>query len=169
MANTDYKAYFSYNNAEQGFRIPYISDSIELKLSGSNDTATIIGLGEISQINDPSLTSWTIQTEFPAFWSPAIPEDLKNNLLKPNEYVTMLSNWMRSKRPIRFILTNSAVPMNIACTIENLSFTENGNEPGTIYAEIDLKRYTFHEIRRVSQGSVTGSVILSGTTDTGAI
>jgi hypothetical protein len=165
----NYQAYFSYNNAEQGFRIPYIIDEIELKLSGNNDTEEIIGLGTISILNDPDLTSFTIKTEFPAKWHPPIPEDLKSSLLKPDEYVTLLSNWMRSKRPVRFILTGSAVPMNIACSIEDMSFTENAGEPGTIYAAIELKRYTFHEVRRVTNGTVTGSVILSGALDTGNI
>jgi hypothetical protein len=166
MAN--YAAYFSFNNAEQGFRIPYIADSIELQLAGNNDTETVIGLGEISILNDPQLTQFAIKTEFPANWHPAIPEEMKNSLLKPNEYVTLLSNWMRSKRPIRFILTNAAVPMNMACTIEDLSFTENAGDPGSIFAEIELRRYTFHEIRRVQNGTVAGTVILSGASDTGS-
>jgi hypothetical protein len=163
----EYRAYFSFNNAEQGFRIPYIQNDINLNLSGNNEETDVIGLGAISILNDPNLTSWTIKTEFPSTWNELIPEDMKNSLLKPSEYVTLLSNWMRSKRPVRFILTGSAVPMNIACTIEDLSFTENAGEPGTIYAEIELKRYVFHEIRRVTQGTVTGSVILSGTSDIG--
>lgn len=165
---SNYAIYLSYNNAEEGFALPLMPESFEMKLKGNNQTEEVIGLGQVNQLKKPTLNEFSVKTELPREWRHYL-SIASDQLLKPAEYIDMLSKWFRATKPVRFIMTGSAVPINMAVSIESLSYEEQATDEGTLSLELDFKRYIFHSVRRIVDSTVDGSVATSGTGDIGVL
>lgn len=144
---SDYGFYLSFNNQEQGFRLPVNPGKIEVSESGSGKTYTVSKLGEINVIKDAHLTEISFESEFPG---QAYPYVVGSELREPDYYVELINGWRATKRPIRFVLTEAAIDINMAVSIEKFDWEERAGEEGDIQYRLSLKKYVFYAARRVT-------------------
>lgn len=149
MSVSDYGIWLSYNNQEEGFRIPVNPPEIEMGIQGSGKTYEVSSLGEINMIKNPQLTEYSFESIFPASDQPFVVGEL---LIEPDYYVSRIRKWMASKRPIRFVFTGSSFDINEAVSIESFSWSEVAGSPGDIAYSLKLKKYVFFSARRVTLG-----------------
>ncbi|GGG06766.1 peptidoglycan-binding protein LysM [Paenibacillus albidus] len=156
----EYGFFLSFNGLEDLFRLPVNPETLEIKESGDSKSYTIVGLGEINAIAYPKLTEITIDSVFPAQHYPFVVVGKKgqNRLLRPFEYVLMIQKWMKSRRPIRFVLSgvslkgereDSSAPndfaLNMAASIESFSWKLSAGTSGDIEYSLSLKKYVFYQ------------------------
>lgn len=159
----DFGIYLSYNNQEEGFRIPVNPETVEVQESGSGKTYDIVGLGgateetragEINVIKNPHLREISFSSIFPAHSYPFIVSRI---VLHPMQYVAFIRKWMSAKRPIRFVFTGHAFDlsgkqvqgMSIPASVEKFEWKEVAGSPGDIEYSLSLKEYVFYSARRI--------------------
>ncbi|WP_325175577.1 LysM peptidoglycan-binding domain-containing protein [Paenibacillus sonchi] len=150
----------SFNELEDLFRLPVNPETLEIKESGDSKSYTIVDLGEINAIAYPKLTEITIESIFPAQHYPfvLVRSEGPNRLLRPFEYVEMIQKWMKSRRPIRFVLSgvnlkgeqdDSAIPndlaLNMAMSIEGFTWKLSAGTSGDVEYSLSLKKYVFYQ------------------------
>lgn len=147
--------WLTFNNQEQGIRLPVMPDSIEASDGSSGNTYEIIGQGEINCINSPKLTEYSFSSIFPAHDYPYVTIS-KQHFLKPkkkydaepNGYVDYILAWMNSKRPIRFTYVGEFWHINEAVSIEGFTWKEVAGSVGDIEYSIKLKKYVFYAAQK---------------------
>ncbi|MCW2277729.1 LysM peptidoglycan-binding domain-containing protein [Heliophilum fasciatum] len=143
----DVGIYLSWNNQQEGFRIPVNPDAIEIKESGEGKTYDVAGLGEINVIKSPKLTEISFGSIFPAMRYPFV---VANALAAPIQYVQFIQRWLNTKRPIRFVFVSGSYDINLPMSIEKFSWKEVAGSPGDIEYDLSLKKYVFYAAKRVA-------------------
>jgi LysM repeat protein len=156
----EYGFFLSFNELEDLFRLPVNPETLEIKESGDSKSYTIVDLGEINAIAYPKLTEITLESIFPAQHYPfvLVRSEGPNRLLRPFEYVEMIQKWMKSRRPIRFVLSgvslkgereDSSVPndlaLNMAMSIESFTWKLSAGTSGDVEYSLSLKKYVFYQ------------------------
>lgn len=142
----EYGIWLSFNNQEEGFRIPVNPPSIEMS-DGVNSKVYDMGSKEINVIKTRKLTEYSFESIFPAVEYPFVIGD---RLYEPVLfYVHLITKWMSSKRPIRFVFTGSTFDINEAVSIESFTWREVAGSPGDIEYKLTLKQYYFYAAKRV--------------------
>lgn len=164
----DYAIYLSFNNQEEGFRIPVNPESIEIKEGAQGKTYDIVGsgdqAGEINVIKSKKLLDISFSSIFPASHYPFVVAPL----LEPMRYVNFIKGWMRAKRPIRFIyagrvynLADNKADINIAASIESFTWKEVAGSPGDIEYSLELKEYRFYSALKAEIAQVDGQTMVT--------
>lgn len=159
--------WLSYNNQEDGFRLPVNPASIEIKEGGKGKTHTILGKGEINVIQAPELREVSLESFFPMVKYPyAVVEKPE----KPMWYVEKIQKWMATKRPIRLVYAGANMypdsegvkiaELNIAASIENFTWREVAGSPGDLEFKLTLKEYVFYSALRTSIVEDQGEAVL---------
>lgn len=165
------RIYLSFNNGETIFQLPVNPESIEIQESGSGKTYDIIGeggvtdetrAGEINVIKSPRLREVSLSSLFPAVHYPFVVVTAQE-LRDPLYYVGKIREWMRTRRPIRFIyshLEKGAVnfgdsksiiaDVNMPVSIEKFEWKEVAGAPGDIEYSLSLKEYVFYSARKIT-------------------
>ncbi|MEI7027906.1 LysM peptidoglycan-binding domain-containing protein [Paenibacillus sp. y28] len=141
----EYGIWLSFNNQENGFRLPVNPESIEVQRSGDAKSYQVQGLGEINVIKDPKLTQYNFSGIFPAQYYPFV---LVDKLAAPPQYVRMIEQWMETNRPIRFVFTSKDFDINTPASIEKFDWKETAGGSGDIEYQLTLKRYVFYSAKK---------------------
>ncbi|MGX4583371.1 LysM peptidoglycan-binding domain-containing protein [Paenibacillus chitinolyticus] len=149
----DYGLYLSYNNQEEGFRLPINPESIEATSGVEGKTYSLVKGGEISVPKDAKLTEYTFSSVFPAQRYPFCVDTV---LLEPARYVELIEKWMGTRHPIRFVFVGSTIDINIPATISNFTYREVAGSPGDIEFDMTLTKYVFYAARRVTVQTKAG-------------
>ena len=143
----EYGIWLSWNNQQEGFRIPINPARIELGDRGKTQTYDVVGLGEVSVLKGRQLTEFAWSSEFPGQRYPWVVTDVLPP--SPFDYVAMLLRWWDTKRPIRFVFVGPTFEINEAVSIEDFRWSESAGAEGDIAYTIRLKRYQFFAAQRV--------------------
>ncbi|MEK8131247.1 LysM peptidoglycan-binding domain-containing protein [Paenibacillus filicis] len=154
-----YGIYLGWNNAESWFRLPVNPESLEIKQGGEGQTYNIVGLGEINAIQTPKLREISFSGIFPAAAYPFV--QVREEELRPSLwYVDRLTEWMRSKRPIRIVVTGgqtelidgalTGIQLNSPVSIERFDWKETAASSGDVEYELSLKQYEFYAAKKVN-------------------
>lgn len=175
-----YGIWLSWNNQEEGFQLPINPGSIEMSDGSKGQTYDVESLGEIHVIGNPQLTTYKFSGIFPSpnslrysmdgsihdplLVAPILPsveeEDADaGTLMKKNRYVSYLTKWMASRRPIRFIFTGDTFDINVAASIESFDWKEVAGSGGDIEYTLTLKKYVFYAARRIDTDAANRRVI----------
>ena len=138
---------FSYNNKEQIFLLPVLPEKLLVKEKGNNKNYDLNNLGEVTIIKAIKEPVLTLEGFFPKGGGPYV----SSKLYPPMWYIDKLKFWRNSGHPIRFRAVGFEIPINMACSIENLEYWENAGEPGDIYYKIELKEYRFRTVKRIME------------------
>ncbi|MCT4686087.1 LysM peptidoglycan-binding domain-containing protein [Vallitalea sp.] len=144
------KIYLSYNNQTENLELPILPKKIEVKEKGNNKSHTLQNIGEISVINKVKASIIKIDSIFPLHYGPYVTSKI---LKDPVEYINTIKRWRDSNKPIRLVITDTAFPLTMACTIENLSYKEAAGAVGDIEYSIELKEYRWHKVNKVVTAS----------------
>lgn len=147
--------YLTFNNNEDSLRLPIIPSVFEIKTTNNNTTVDINSRGEINMIGKTGLASISISSFFP---NQEYSFALYKGFPKPSECIKMIKKWESSGKPIRLIVTGTAI--NYAMAIESFSYGEQDGT-GDVYFDLDLKEYRF-----VKSSTVNRVTTPNGTTIT---
>ncbi len=140
-----YKMYLGINDGEEGFIIPVLPVSIEIKEDGDNKTYDVVNLGEVNVINKPKLTTLTIESYFPQNKDPYVRSD---EFFEPKYYIKKIEAWRAENQKIRFIFVGGPIVLNHLFSIESFKYSEKGGEVGDVYYTIELKKYQRYVARK---------------------
>ncbi|SFE96125.1 Nucleoid-associated protein YgaU, contains BON and LysM domains [Paenibacillus algorifonticola] len=143
----DYGIWLSYDNQKSGFQLPVNPAELQISDATGGKTYDVSGLGEINVIQSPKLTEISFDSFFPA---PGANYSFiaSKTLLEPYVYLTLIQDWMKKKRPIRFIFTGASFDLNLAVSIEKFEWREAAGS-GDIEYSLGLKKYVFYKARPV--------------------
>ncbi|MGG1444334.1 LysM peptidoglycan-binding domain-containing protein [Brevibacillus laterosporus] len=136
----------SFNNEEKIIYFPVLPESIEIGDGSNSKTYTTVGLGEINVIKEPKLSVYKFSAEFPNQVYPYVVRP--GNLKKPEKYVTLIREWLETKKPLRFIYTGQSFDVNEAVSIESFDWKEIAGTSGDIEFSLTLKKYKFYGARK---------------------
>ncbi|GIN71126.1 phage-like element PBSX protein XkdP [Bacillus sp. J14TS2] len=126
------------------FRLPVLPDELNIGDGSMNQTYSVAKLGEVNIIQDPVLKTFTFSSFLPAKYGPYCEY---KKVPKPWDVIKKWEKWKRTGNPSRFIFTGF---VNMAVTIEDLSYYERGGEVGTIHYTLTLKEYKTITVRKVT-------------------
>lgn len=132
------------------FRLPVNPSDFFMSVTHKNTVVNIHSLGDINLIGKTGLTEGMFSSIFPAKeYNFSYNSDLK----KPYDYIALLEKWRVAGEPIRLIITNTTVNMEV--TIENLSYGEQ-DSTGDIYYTLGLKEYKKIKVKKATV-KITGA------------
>jgi len=146
-----YYAHMSYNNGTEGFQFPVNPSSVEVNETGQGKTYNVPGIGEINVIGSKSLSEISFNGLFPAQYYPFVNVK-EDDLRQPVQYILRVNKWMRTKHPVRFILSSETYNINTPATIESFTWNEAAGGNGDIEYSIKLKQYIFYRARKLKSG-----------------
>jgi nucleoid-associated protein YgaU len=134
----------TYNGESEKLRFPVLPESINVSNGSRNKSVDISGLGEITVIQDRPAMGISFKSFFPAGPSQAAQTE---TVPPPKILAQTVNTWKNSGKPVHFIITGSDI--NIYCTVEDFSWTEEGGDVGTIQYSLKLKEYREVSARRI--------------------
>lgn len=154
-----YRMELSFNNRAEVIELPVLPPSIEISDGIKSSTYDVVGLGEINVIKERKLSEYSFSSFFPGqqypfltSFDPKKPDHTRPfpELLPPIEYVLLITRWMETGRPIRFIIggAGSGVKLNTAASIESFQWRESAGGTGDIEYTLKLKHYRFHAAKK---------------------
>ncbi len=143
--STKYKMYMTYDNGGQKLTFPVLPEKFTIQSGSSNESVEVDGLGEITIFQDRPALTISFDGYFPAGQG------------APKKYISKLKKWKQAKKPVHFILTGGAA-VNLYCSIEELTYYEQGGDVGTLYYSLSLKEYREVTIRQVTVSDNVGTV-----------
>lgn len=149
-----YYVKMSFNNNEESFQFPVNPASVEVSEAGQGKTYNVPGIGEINVIGSKSLSEISFSGLFPATRYPFVTVD---ELLQPVEYIKLINKWMRTKHPVRFILSSDTYEINTPASIESFTWNEMAGGIGDIEYSIKLKQYIFYRARKLSSSATASN------------
>lgn len=112
--------YFSVNNGKEGFRLPVNPEVVEVTTQSDGQTFNIAKSGNVNIPKDVKLSSYTIESFFPAYDAPYVFKPFK----KPSYYVNKFKSWQTKKLPIRYMYVDGSFVINELVTIEEFKYSE---------------------------------------------
>jgi LysM repeat protein len=136
--------WLTFNGEKEKLQIPILPEVFSVKDGSNNTSINVNGLGEITVIGDRPALEFSFSSFFPF-----------NGATPPQLLKAKITEWKNSKQPVHFILTGFTV--DLFCTIESFTTSENGGDVGTINYSITLKEYREVNIRTVTVATSTGT------------
>lgn len=146
MAKSNKQVWLTFNNGKEKLQLPVNPTQLEIGNGSQTEKVTIVGLGEISRINDPVLKTFQFESQFPAKYGSYCEY---RDIPLPRAAAALISKWKASGKPIRFIVTGT--PWNFAVTVEDFTYREEGGDVDTIYYTLSLQEYKFVKTRKIDQ------------------
>ena len=130
------RAIYFHANDQEMFRLPVNPEKVNAKTEGDGEEFTIAKLGRVNVPKDKKLSSFSLESFFPAQ-----PTHYSETVFKePKYYIDLLEKWMRNKQPIRYIYVNGSFTINELVTIERFEYDESfGSED--VNFSLELKTY----------------------------
>lgn len=145
MRTNPYQFWLTFDGESQKLRFPVHPEKIKIKQGSSNDFVEIVGLGEVTIMQEKPEAEISWSSFFPATRFPGVQVD---SLTPPEELEKTIHTWMGSKKPSHLIITGTSI--NIFCTIEKFDCEEKGGAVGDLEYSITLKEYRQPTIRQVN-------------------
>lgn len=142
--STKYQIWLTHNAEKEKMQIPVLPPSFQTANGSRNDSVDVAGLGEIVIMQSRPALQFSWSSFFPAKKFPGIKVD---KVTRPLSLVKKINGWKASKNPVHLIVT--ACGVNIYCTIEDFTYSEEGGDPGTYQYSIKLKEYREITVRQV--------------------
>lgn len=139
-----YQMWLTYNAEKEKIQLPVLPLSLQVKNGSKNESVNVAGLGEIVIMQSRPALQFNFSSFFPATKFPGLQV---SRITKPLSLVQKINTWKASKKPVHFIVT--ACGVDLYCTIEDFTYSEEGGDPGTYQYSITLKEYREIEVRQV--------------------
>lgn len=150
--------WLKYNNGAEQIRLPVNPKSIKVDNGHTYNDVSVNGLGEYTLIGDPQLREYSFESFLPRDYNPSYCE--YENFPTPSEIVRTIERWVRSRRPIRLVVTRT--PINIVVTIRKFDYEHVG--VGEISYSLTLKEYVFLDFKRIKNTTKAGKTTATAQT-----
>lgn len=141
---------FWISQGKEKLRFPVLPEAIDIANSVQNDSVKIMGLGELTFIEEPGAKEISFSSFFPKKYTPIAEYQ---NLPSPENAIAKIEKWMKAKKPVQFLITGTK--FNMTCSIESLKYSEGDNEIGDRDFDIVLKEYKTASPRKIKQKKKT--------------
>ena len=142
--SSKYQFWLTHNNEREKVRFPVLPTSVSIKNGSLNKSVNISGLGEIVIKQDRPALTISFSSFFPATPFPGVQF---SGLTAPETIKDKITSWKNSDKPCHFLVTGTG--LNMHCTIEDFSYTEQGGDVGTLHYTLVLKEYREVSARQV--------------------
>ncbi len=156
MTSNAYQIWLTYDGEKEKFQFPVHPEQINLKQGSSNESVDIVGLGEVTIMQEKPEAEVSWSSFFPSIPFSGIQV---GTLLWPEQIKVQLKTWMGSKKPCHLIITGTKI--NMFCTIEQFDCNERGGAIGELNYDITLKEYRQPTIRQVTLDKLTQTASVS--------
>ena len=132
------------NDANSIIYLPLAPEKYKTKIKARNKTIDLVKNGEINILKDVGLREFEFEI--------LLPKDdvlvyYKNRFKEPIFYLNKLRNFIKDKKPIRFISirklqdSTELFETNLLVSLEDYEVTENSMQEGDFYVKLKLKEY----------------------------
>lgn len=135
----------SYDNDENSIiYLPLAPEKYKTKIKAGNKTIDLVKNGEINILKDVGLREFEFEILLP---KDDVLAYYKNRFKEPIFYLNKLRNFIKDKKPIRFIIirklqdSTELFETNLLVSLEDYEVTENAMEEGDFYVKLKLKEY----------------------------
>lgn len=156
MTSDDYQIWLTANSEKQKIQLPVNPESITITNGSSNSTINVVELGEVIIFQGRPAVQISFSSFFPAKKFPGVKVD---KLTQPTTIAKRIIGWKNKKKPIHFVVTKLGVDMY--CSIENFTYSEQGGDPGTLHYTLSLKEYREIKTRQVKVNAKTQKATVS--------
>ena len=156
--NTKYQMWLTHNAEAEKLRIPVLPEKFGVSIGSKNSTVDVVGLGEIVIKQSRPAYQFSFSSFFPAQSFPGL---MVSSITPPLDCVEKIKSWIESDKPIHLIITD--VDVDVYCTIEKLSYYEQGGDVGTIYYDMTVKEYREVTVRKVTVDTPTATATIEKT------
>lgn len=157
--SSKYQFWLEADGGKSRLQLPVNPESFSVKKSSGNSSVTIDGLGEVTIMGEREAVQISFSSIFPMRYFSGC--SVKKPFL-PSLYASILTTWMGSKKPVRFVATKCGVTMYV--TIENFQYSESGGDVGTLEYSITLKEYRSAKVKQINLNKSTKKVTVSKST-----
>ncbi len=158
MTSNAYQIWLTYDGEKEKFQFPVHPEQINLKQGSSNESVDIVGLGEVTIMQEKPEAEVSWSSFFPSIPFSGMQVE---KLIWPEEIKFLLKTWMGSKKPCHLIVTNTKI--NLFCTIERFDCNERGGAIGELNYDITFREYRQPTIRKVNLDKKTQTATVSKT------
>lgn len=144
MPTNAYQIWLTFDGEKQKLQFPVHPEKIKLKQGSSNQSVDIVGLGEVTIMQEKPEAEVSWSSFFP---SNPFPGMQVASLTWPEDIKFKIKTWMGSKKPCHLIVTGTKI--NLYCTIERFDCDEEGGAVGDMNYSIAFKEYRQPTIRQV--------------------
>lgn len=155
---SDYQFWISANSEKEKLQLPVNPEKITVKRGSNNDKISVIGLGEITIIQDRKAIEFSFSSFFPASYFPGAKV---KKITPPLTIIKKITSWQESKKPVHFVVTQCGI--DIYCSIESFSYSESGGDIGSYEYSIALKEYREITVRKISVDTSTQKATVKNT------
>jgi len=141
---TKYEIWLTFDGEKQKILLPVLPETISQSCGSYNESVKISGLGEITVNQNRPAYIFSFSSFFPKKVFRGVSG---KELTEPYSICQKILSWKNSDKPVHLIIAGTNI--NMYCTIEDFSMSENGGDVGTIHYSIKLKEYRAVTIRQI--------------------
>lgn len=143
--------WLKFNNRKETLWLPVNPDTIGVDVTHGYEDVEVSNLGEYTIVGNRRLREFSLSSFFPRDYDASYCQYAK--LPDPHEAVATIERWIRSGKPVRFIVTGT--PVNLAVTIRSFHYEERGGDPGTLWYTLNMKEHIFVKVAEKTDNKKT--------------
>jgi nucleoid-associated protein YgaU len=136
------------------FQFPVNPEEVTISRQKGYDTATILSYGEFDFPQGEKVKEISFSSFFPKEYDESYCK--YENIPDPQEAMNTLNGFLLSHKPLRFIITETAVNVPVFVASHNSTF--RGGESGDVNFELSLRTWSEMKVSKKAGGSGTKSV-----------
>lgn len=142
------------NGKGKRFTFPVNPEEITISRQKGYDTSTILSYGEFDFPQGDKIKEISFSSFFPKVYDESYCTVREDRLPNPQTAMNALNDFLVSKTPLRFIITQTAV--NVPVFVSSHQTTFRGGELGDVYFDITLRSWREMKVAKTA-GSKKGS------------
>ncbi len=127
--------------------LPVNPEEVTIRREKRYETVNIVNLGEVDFPTGEKLKEISFSSFFPRDYDPGYCR--YPNLPDPQEAMNQLTAWTASKKPVRLIITKTAVNV-LVLVMAHVSYFRGG-EPGDVYYDLTLRTWREVKVRTAAE------------------
>ena len=131
------------------FHFPVNPEEITIRREKQYETVNIISLGEIDFPQAEKVKEIAFSSFLPREYDPSYCR--YPDLPDPQVAMNQLNDFMLSKKPLRLLITETAVNVLVLVSVHNSTF--QGGEPGDVYFDITCRTWREVKVRTASEAA----------------
>ncbi|MDP4098987.1 LysM peptidoglycan-binding domain-containing protein [Paenibacillus sp. P96] len=134
------------------FKFPVNPEEVSISRQKGYDTVNILNYGEFDFPQGEKVKEITFSSFFPQEYDPSYCNCEENELPDPMAAMNTLNAFLMSQKPLRFIMTETAINVPVFVASHNSTF--RGNEQGDVSFDISLR--TWRDMKIAQKAGVSG-------------
>ncbi|ETT38689.1 Phage-like element PBSX protein xkdP [Paenibacillus sp. FSL R5-192] len=144
------KMSFTLKDGNTPFQFPVNPEEVNISRSKGYETVNMLEHGEFDFAQGEKVKEITFSSFFPKRYDPSYCMDEKY-FLDPRVAMNVLNTFLISKKPLRFIISETGV--NVPVFIVSLNSSFRGGETGDIYFDLTLRTWRDSKVEKVGSAA----------------